>query len=124
MFSTFVRQYKLTIVSVILILIVILIPGSDVPSVGIPNIDKAIHCGMFGVLTLCFYSEYYWNKKGLPKFLMTWLILELFAWSTEIMQRFVAGRSYDLKDLLADSIGILLASSISMILKKHYIDKK
>lgn len=104
-----VKKYKITILAVILILGAILMPGDDIPSVGIPNIDKVIHLGMFGFLTVCFLGEYFWNNKNLPKLLIPWIALEGFAGSTEIMQLFASGRGCDIKDFIADSIGILLA---------------
>lgn len=100
-------QYKLTIISVVLILIAVLMPGSDVPSVGIPNIDKVVHAGMFGVLTLCFYGEYTWSNKRMPSLFLPALIIEAFALSTEFMQNFASGRSCDMKDFAADSVGII-----------------
>ena len=101
------KHYKLTLLATILILIAILMSASDVPSVGIPNIDKLVHLGMFGTLALCYYGEYAFKHKRLPKFLVTWIALEGFALLTEIMQLFVEGRSCDGVDWLADSVGIL-----------------
>lgn len=101
------RHYKLTLLATILILIAILMPASDVPSVGIPNIDKLVHFGMFGTLALCYYGEYVFKNKRLPKFTGSWMGLEIFALLTEVMQLFVEGRSCDGIDWIADSIGIL-----------------
>ena len=42
-----VKQYKLTLVVILLILVAILMPGDSVPSVGIPGMDKLVHFGMF-----------------------------------------------------------------------------
>lgn len=85
-------------------------PGDDVPSVGIPHIDKVVHCGMFLTLTLGYTWEYHkkhqlfvkWYKEGL------WLLV--FGVLTEIMQYFVPGRSCDIKDFLADALGVIIAS--------------
>lgn len=101
------KHYKLTLLASILILVAILMPASDVPSVGIPNIDKLVHFGMFGTLALCYYGEYVFKHKRLPKFLGAWIVMESFALLTEIMQLFVEGRSCDGVDWIADSIGIL-----------------
>ena len=105
----YINKYKFTIVAVILILIAVLMPADDVPSVGIPNIDKLVHAGMFGVLTLCFYGEYLWNEKRLPTLFYSWLGIELFAMLTECLQYFVEGRSTDIKDFIADTIGTIVA---------------
>lgn len=104
----YIKAYKLTIVAVVVILIAVLMPADDVPSVGIPNIDKFVHAGMFGGLTLCFYGEYLWNNKILPKLIYSWLGIEGFAMITELLQYFAEGRSTDTKDFIADTIGIIL----------------
>lgn len=118
-----IKAYKLTCIAIIFILIGILMPGSDVPSVGIPNIDKLVHLGMFMVLSLCFYGEYAWHNKKLPHTFWTWISIELYAVLTEFMQRFVEGRSCDFIDFVADSIGILLAIIISRVIYSKSIHK-
>ena len=102
-------NYKFTVLAVILILIAILMPANDIPSVGIPGIDKVVHCGMFGFLTLCFYGEYYYKHKARPKDLCAMSIIGVYAALTEFMQHFVEGRSCDFIDWLADISGIILA---------------
>lgn len=105
-------SYKITIVAVMLILIAILMPANDIPSVGIPGIDKVVHCGMFGFLTLCLYSEYYYKHKHKPKALYAMGTVAVYAAATEVMQHFVEGRSCDFIDWLADSVGIILAAAV------------
>lgn len=104
-----IKNYKLTVIVFILILIAILMPGSDVPSIGIQNLDKLVHFGMFAVITACFWGEYTWKNKRLPSMLVPWLSIEAFALITEFMQILVPGRSCDMKDFVADSLGIILA---------------
>lgn len=106
-------EYKLTLIAVILVLIAIMMPGDDVPSVGIPNIDKVIHFGMFGTVTFCYYWENYHATLKVPPFIWIFLAIAAFAGLTEIIQIFVPGRSCDYKDLIADAIGILVASGVS-----------
>ena len=112
-----IQQYKLTTIVVILILVAILMPGDSVPSVGIPGIDKIIHFGMFFTLTATFSLEYLWKYKCLPDFIYACLSIIGFAFTTEVMQFFAINRSFDLKDLLADTVGFLVAS----LLWKGYI---
>lgn len=117
-----IKQYKWTIVAVILILIAILMPGNDVPSVGIPHLDKVVHFGMFGVLALVFYGEYTWQHKKLPVYLKAWGAMEIFALVTEFMQKLVPGRSCDMIDFVADSLGITLMIALFIIvLEKKFI---
>ena len=110
--KNFILKYKLTIVCVILVLIAILMPGDDVPSVGVPNMDKAVHFTMFFVTSSCLFleSSSCYRSASYGKILIARIAgLIVFAYATEIMQLFVPGRSYDLTDLLADSIGVVLA---------------
>lgn len=109
----FICQYKFTIISVILVLIAILMPGDDVPSVGIPHLDKVVHCGMFGFVTVCFYWDYYMEYKKAPHLVFTLVSIALFAGLTEILQLYAPDRSCDYRDLIADAIGIILATIVS-----------
>lgn len=104
------KHYKCTIGVIVLILIAILMPGDSVPSVGIPGIDKVIHFGMFFTLTATFNLEYLWHYKCLPHVFYAFLSIFIFAFMTEVMQLFASNRSFDLKDLLADTAGFIVAS--------------
>lgn len=109
----FIKKYKFTLIAIILVLIAILMPGDDVPSVGIPNIDKVVHCGMFGFVTMCYYWEYYKAEKKAPIFIWSFLCLVAFGGLTELMQSFVPGRSCDYRDLIADTTGILIMIGVA-----------
>lgn len=113
------KRYKVTLIASILILIAILMPGSGIPSVGIPHIDKFVHLGMFATLSLCYYGEYVWHNKKLPQVFWPWISMEGYALLTEIMQLFVEGRSCDFFDFVADSTGILLAIAICRTIYKR-----
>ena len=116
----FISQYKFTILSVVLVLIGILMPGDDVPSVGIPHLDKVVHCGMFGCVTICFYWDYFKAYKKVPRLIVTLILVILFGAITEIMQAYVPGRSCDYRDLIADSIGVILATLVARYAIKKY----
>lgn len=101
-------QYKFTEIVTIGILVAVLMPGSDVPSVGIPNIDKIVHFCMFALLAGCFAIEYHNIHLTLPKWHIGILGPILFGGLTEIMQLYVPGRSCDIKDLWFDSLGVII----------------
>ena len=105
-----VKQYKLTLVVILLILVAILMPGDSVLSVGIPGMDKLVHFGMFFTLSGTFCLEYVWQYKCMPRMLYTFLGLFIFAFMTEVVQLFAVSRSFDLKDLVADTIGFVVAA--------------
>lgn len=90
-------------------LVVILMPGDSVPSVGIKGLDKVMHCGMFFVQAGTFCFEYLRITKKLPSSMYTLIGLGIFGLATEVMQLFASKRSFDLKDLVADLVGIALA---------------
>lgn len=103
-------SYKLTFLVTLLILYAVLMPGDDIPSVGIPGIDKIVHMGMFFTFTAVFSLEYLRCHDRLPHLLPTFLGVLLFALSTELMQGFLTTtRACDIKDLAADMLGMLLA---------------
>ena len=116
---TYIKNYKFTLLSIILILIAVLMPGDDVPSVSIPNIDKFVHVGMFAFLTLCFYGEYFFSNRKMPSLCLSWGMLELFAITTELLQYLAEGRSCDIKDFLADTIGIVIVITIMRYLLRR-----
>jgi len=119
----FISQYKFTILSVILVLIGIMMPGDDVPSVGIPHLDKVVHCSMFGFVTVCFYWDYLKAERKMPHLIYTIICIMIFGALTEVIQMYVPGRSCDYRDLIADTIGILLATAISRWIVKKGIVK-
>lgn len=109
------RQYKLTIFYFILLLIAIGMPGNDVPSVGIPHIDKVVHFTMFAGLAACYYWEHSkWQLQGRQALKSSIWLIGVGA-MTEVLQYFIPKRSCDFKDLLADAIGIIVFSIILVI---------
>ena len=75
---------------------------------------------MFGFLTLCFYGEYFFEKRKIPSILLPWILIEIFAIITELLQYLVEGRSCDIKDFLADTIG----SIIVIVIIRYFYGKK
>ena len=115
-----IKNYKLTLVATLLILIGVLMPGGSVPNPGVPELDKLVHFGMFTVLTVCFYFEDSTYKKKLPRFIAVLIGMSLFALLTEIMQIFADARSFDLRDLAADILGIWIGSLLFKGFRKKH----
>ncbi len=101
-----------------LVLILICLPGSELPSVddwfSKINFDKWIHIGLFAVLAFLFMLPFL--KSALPIKQKWYYVIRitiatvLWGLTTEYIQRFfVSGRSFDLYDWAADSFGALLA---------------
>lgn len=101
-----------------LTLIAISIPGYDLPKVGDwfdqISFDKLIHTGIFGTLSVLFM--YPIAKTGIHiKEKTNWFIkvaLATMVWglTTEVIQKYlIPGRSYDMVDFAADSLGGIVA---------------
>lgn len=80
------------------------------PSTGlkIPHLDKGVHAAMYGLLGILFFRAYArtWNRMSAGR-LMLFSVASatLFGLSDEFHQAFVAHRSADPMDFLADLIG-------------------
>ncbi len=97
-----------------LVLILVCIPGYDLPKVDNwlieINFDKFIHVGLFAVLAYLFMlpiirSGLSQKEKG-HYFIKIAIATAIWGLTTEIIQKFfIPGRSFTLGDCLADSIG-------------------
>ena len=97
-----------------LVLILVCIPGYDLPKVDNwlieINFDKFIHVGLFAVLAYLFMLPII--RSGLSRkekwhyFIKIAIATAIWGLTTEIIQKFfIPGRSFTLGDWLADSIG-------------------
>jgi VanZ family protein len=101
-----------------LVLVLICLPGEDIPSVNdwLSRIyfDKWVHTGLFAVLTFLFMFPYL--RSALSK-QQKWqyclkIMMAACIWglATEFIQKFfITGRSFDLFDWSADCLGALIA---------------
>lgn len=101
----------------IIILILCLLPKSDLPDdswINIPHFDKLVHFGLFFVLflTLRFASPERW--------FVNILICVAYGCAIEIAQEIAeTGRSAEWFDLLADAIGATFAAAIALIVRRR-----
>jgi len=100
-----------------IILVVTFLPGRDIPEVGWLDkiyFDKWVHVGLFGGLTflfcLPFYKSGFSNQKRINYLIKIAVSASIWGLTIEFIQRFyIAGRSFDLMDWAADSMGALIA---------------
>lgn len=101
-----------------LVMVLICLPGSDLPKVddwfSLIYFDKWVHVGLFSVLGFLFM--YPFLRSGLGRKEKWYIVIKIaiatsvFGITTEFIQRFfVPGRSFDLFDWAADSLGALIA---------------
>jgi hypothetical protein len=100
-----------TIVVSILIIIAVLIPGSNIPSVNFVGIDKIVHVSMFAAWAVAMRIDF---DAKLWQIFVLGLVFSLF---TELLQLFVEGRTFDSYDMIADAAGLLLGLLVSKPIK-------
>ena len=89
-------------------------PGSDLPEEPFFEIiyfDKWVHIGMFGILTFLWCFPFLKSKNGSVKlFLLIALYSIIYGVLMEFVQKYFAfERDFDLLDIIADSVGSILA---------------
>ena len=112
----------------IVVLVLICLPGSDIPSNNLLDLiyfDKWVHIGIFGLLALLFMlpvaRSLNSSKQKLQYFIVIAIATSLWGLTTEFIQKYlVFGRSFDLFDWAADTVGAL---SSFIICKKKYTDR-
>ena len=101
-------KYFLTIATTVIILIAVLLPGSSLPDVSSFGLDKIIHFTLFFGWAVAVRYDFPAVKK-----MLVFSLGILFSFITEILQLFAEDRSYDLYDMLADSLGLAMGLILS-----------
>jgi VanZ family protein len=102
-------KYATLIVS-LLIIIAVLIPGSNLPDVGLGGLDKIVHIGMFATWAVAVRHDFYNQRFNFFSLFLAGLVFSLI---TELVQLMVEGRTFDFYDMLADAIGLLIGLTMS-----------
>lgn len=102
----------------VLILVGCFMPGRDVPDIQVPLADKWAHLVLFGgfvFLWLCVVQ-----RPGFRKWVGLFLLGCALGYLVELIQGsgLVSGRSKDMKDVLADSIGGAVGGVLFIIFQK------
>ena len=98
-------KYATLLVS-LLIIIAVLVPGGNLPDVSIGGYDKLIHMLMF--LGWALVVQYDFGTAPFTRLLLYLASGILFSILTEVLQIMVEGRSFDIYDMIADIIGLIL----------------
>lgn len=104
-----------TIITSLLIIIAVLIPGKNLPDVHIGGYDKLIHMAMFAAWALA--VRYDFSSRPLS-YLTVLAVGLLFSALTEVLQLLVEGRSFDVYDMGADALGLVVGLLLSRPLLK------
>jgi VanZ family protein len=115
------RSKILAITWFIIMCVLFFLPGSALPAehgwMILIRIDKLVHMFLFAVLFLMCRFAFNFRQK----FYTIWLFLSVVAYglSVELIQKYwIPGRSFDLYDLLADTIGCIAGWLIYTYIKK------
>jgi VanZ family protein len=100
------------------VMVLMCLPGSDIPKVSwldkIYFFDKWVHVGVFALLVLLFcwplYNSSLNKKQRLQYFIKITIAASIWGLTIEFIQKFfIPGRSFELLDWAADSLGALIA---------------
>ncbi len=107
----------------LLIFFLCFLPGNDLPDVRIPFIDKWAHIVLFGAFSFLWLCSTVVHSF---KFYTVVFVITLFlGWLVEYIQgHYVPGRSQDVMDILADSLGGICGIVLFTVLYAFYNRKK
>ena len=89
----------------VLIIVAVLIPGSNLPDISIGGWDKVIHLAMFFMWALAVRYDVGPDRKFI--FLKYLVLGVIFSALTEVLQIVIEGRSFDVYDMFADLVGLV-----------------
>jgi VanZ family protein len=113
----FLPPFLFLVVSIILLTL----PGNDLPATGffaqIPQFDKLVHIGMFGLLVYLFGVAIQKTLKKDRSFMLLVVATGIFYGIVmEFVQKYwAAQRSFDLADIAADTIGCIAGYALLVI---------
>lgn len=105
-----------------LMIAVTLCSGGDVaslPSSPIMGTDKLIHFLVFGLIATSILRALPDKLQSFQRLLIAFILTSLFGMSDEIYQSFTPGRTLDIYDWVADTLGAIIAC-IVYLKWKHY----
>jgi len=107
----------ITVIWALIILVISVIPGADLPSLSIWEPDKVMHALVYGVLTilLFFTLQNFYPLRAKNNFLAVGLCI-LYGFIIELIQLFLPTRSFDMLDALANSTGCVLAMAVILVI--------
>jgi len=98
-------------------------PGQNLPSIPVWNMDKWVHISFYAVFAFLLYREYQsyqpWSTRS--QIIMTLAICGSFGLFIEYLQgNFIPNRYFDVYDLIANIIGVIVGlTAHSLIIKSR-----
>lgn len=113
------RARTLTILWALLIFLLCLIPGNELPGVQIPMADKWVHFILFGIFSFLWMCAA--PSKRFAKLFIAFAAGCLLGWAVEELQGLLVslGRSKSIQDIYADAIGSAIGVIIFAVLARR-----
>lgn len=115
---------------VIMIFILCTLPGKDIPTNSFLekiHFDKFVHFGLFGGIVFFFSLAIHWKKQYVSAVtLLLFVVLSAaYGLAIEFIQKYWAiGRSFDLYDALADTLGAIAGVWVFKLFQKYFLSRK
>ena len=91
------------------------LPGANPATLGVLNLDKAVHFFTFFLLSALFLMAYTFNRP----LVVTVIFMTIFGLATELIQLYVPNRLFSFYDLIADILGVLAALITYKLINKR-----
>jgi VanZ family protein len=109
----FFRHNQFSVLFFVVIFLLCLLPGSEVPKSGQEHLDKFVHAILFGLFSFCtmigFTKQYQFSVSSSRVVLITVFFSILYGVFIELFQGFIlTDRSFEWLDLFADATGVLI----------------
>lgn len=113
----------MAIIWTVIIFAACLIPGNEVPNVKIPLIDKYVHFIIFAVFAFLWLCSR--NKSTVYTGVFFLVLSAAVGYIVELLQGsgITKGRSYEVMDVLADTIGGAIGVLLFFIIKRWDVSK-
>lgn len=103
----------------LIILVVSVIPGEDLPSLSIWEPDKVMHAFVYGVLTALIYITRPQNAVFIKKLIFQAILLcILYGFFIELIQLVLPTRKFDILDALANTVGCFIAGALILLISR------
>lgn len=103
----------------LIILVVSVIPGEDLPSLSIWEPDKVLHAFVYGVLTALIYITRPQNAVFIKKLIFQAILLcILYGFFIELIQLVLPTRKFDILDALANTVGCFIAGALILLISR------
>lgn len=120
----YIIHYPFSWIVIAIIFVICLMPVPETPVDDVPGIDKLVHTGMYGFLCLVIWAERLRHKRHRPLdmkhcFVGAFLLPLMMSGLIELLQAYATTcRSGDWWDMLANSLGVVLAWFFATFLRK------